>query len=109
MASASSDPDNVRDGDARIVYELKSLVVMGQCYDVVDSRPPNGLQIQLEGTQSDTLVMQNLGYFQLKGSPGSFQLDIVNGRSSELYDIHGGKGLQQVSLDVCCPLSCICF
>ena len=61
MASASSDPDNIRDGDARIVYELKSLVVMGQCYDVVDSRPPNGLQIQLEGTSSDTLVMQNLG------------------------------------------------
>ena len=60
MASASSDPDNII-ADARIVYELKSLVVMGQCYDVVDSRPPNGLQIQLEGTQSDTLVMQNLG------------------------------------------------
>ena len=36
MASASSDPDNIRGGDARIVYELKSLVVMGQCYDVVD-------------------------------------------------------------------------
>ena len=63
MASASSDPDNIL-ADARIVYELKSLVVMGQCYDVVDSRPPNGLQIQLEGTASDTLVMQNLGYFQ---------------------------------------------
>ena len=60
MASASSDPDNIL-ADARIVYELKSLVVMGQCYDVVDSRPPNGLQIQLEGTASDTLVMQNLG------------------------------------------------
>ena len=63
MASASSDPDNII-ADAKIEYELKSLVVMGQCYDVVDSRPPNGLQIQLEGTQSDTLVMQNLGYFQ---------------------------------------------
>ena len=60
MASASSDPDNII-ADAKIEYELKSLVVMGQCYDVVDSRPPNGLQIQLEGTASDTLVMQNLG------------------------------------------------
>ena len=69
MASASSDPDNIRDGDARIVYELKSLVVMGQCYDVVDSRPPNGLQIQLEGTASDTLVMQNLGATPRPPSP----------------------------------------
>ena len=87
MASASSDPDNIRDGDARIVYELKSLVVMGQCYDVVDSRPPNGLQIQLEGTASDTLVMQNLGYFQLRSSPGAWKIKLASGtRSEELYE-----------------------
>ena len=87
MASASSDPDNVRDGDARIVYELKSLVVMGQCYDVVDSRPPNGLQIQLEGTSSDTLVMQNLGYFQLRSQPGAWKIKLASGtRSEELYE-----------------------
>ena len=36
MASASSDPDNII-ADAKIEYELKSFVVMGQCYDVVDS------------------------------------------------------------------------
>ena len=87
MASASSDPDNIRGGDARIVYELKSLVVMGQCYDVVDSRPPNGLQIQLEGTSSDTLVMQNLGYFQLRSSPGAWKIKLASGtRSEELYE-----------------------
>ena len=56
MAVAEEDPDNLRcDGaceeTAKIIYELKSLVVMGQCYDVVDSRPPNGLQIQLDGTR----------------------------------------------------------
>jgi UDP-glucose:glycoprotein glucosyltransferase len=86
MASASSDPDNIL-ADARIVYELKSLVVMGQCYDVVDSRPPNGLQIQLEGTASDTLVMQNLGYFQLRAQPGAWKIKLASGtRSSELYE-----------------------
>ena len=54
---------------------------MGQCYDVVDSRPPNGLQIQLEGTSSDTLVMQNLGYFQLR-STGRCLEDKARGRDA---------------------------
>ena len=77
----------------RIVYELKSLVVMGQCYDVVDSRPPNGLQIQLEGTSSDTLVMQkNSGYFQLRSQPGAWKIKLgrrIQGprtKSEELYE-----------------------
>lgn len=37
--------------------------------------------------QVDTLVMQNLGYFQLKASPGLWQLSIAPGRSRELYQV----------------------
>lgn len=37
--------------------------------------------------QVDTLVMQNLGYFQLKASPGLWELSIAAGRSRDLYQI----------------------
>lgn len=37
--------------------------------------------------QVDTLVMQNLGYFQLKASPGLWELSIAPGRSRDLYQI----------------------
>jgi UDP-glucose:glycoprotein glucosyltransferase len=37
--------------------------------------------------QVDTLVMQNLGYFQLKASPGLWELGIAPGRSRDLYQI----------------------
>jgi UDP-glucose:glycoprotein glucosyltransferase len=38
--------------------------------------------------QVDTLVMQNLGYFQLKASPGLWELSIAPGRSRDLYQIN---------------------
>ena len=53
--------------------------------------PPRGLQITL-GTESqpimvDTIVMANLGYFQLKANPGEWLLRLRQGRSAEIYDI----------------------
>jgi len=43
--------------------------------------------------QVDTLVMQNLGYFQLKAAPGLWQLSIAPGRSRELYQlVSSGSG-----------------
>jgi hypothetical protein len=41
----------------------------------------------VEIVQVDTLVMQNLGYFQLKASPGLWELSIAPGRSRDLYQI----------------------
>jgi UDP-glucose:glycoprotein glucosyltransferase len=35
----------------------------------------------------DTLVMSNLGYFQLKALPGAFLLQLAQGRSQELYAV----------------------
>lgn len=54
-----------------------------------DHEPPRGLQLIL-GTKSkphlvDTLVMANLGYWQMKVSPGVWYLQLAQGRSSELY------------------------
>lgn len=42
-----------------------------------------------------TIVMANLGYFQLKGNPGPWRLGIRPGRSSEIYSFEsiGATGL----------------
>lgn len=58
--------------------------------------PPRGLQITL-GTETnpvivDTIVMANLGYFQLKANPGSWLLKLRQGRSADIYDIVGHEG-----------------
>eukprot|EP00628_Pelagophyceae_sp_CCMP2097_P015078 CAMPEP_0206824110 /NCGR_PEP_ID=MMETSP0975-20121206/13662_1 /ASSEMBLY_ACC=CAM_ASM_000399 /TAXON_ID=483370 /ORGANISM="non described non described, Strain CCMP2097" /LENGTH=1608 /DNA_ID=CAMNT_0054366369 /DNA_START=1 /DNA_END=4825 /DNA_ORIENTATION=- len=101
-AAADSDLDNLRCDDGRcettesISYQLKSLTVSGQCFDARDRRPPNGLQLELRrvndaGDGGDTLVMQNLGYFQLRASPGAWALSLANGtKSNELYDVLDG-------------------
>lgn len=36
----------------------------------------------------DTIVMANLGYFQLKAGPGAWLLRLREGRSREIYFIH---------------------
>lgn len=63
--------------------------------------PPRGLQITL-GTEKqpimvDTIVMANLGYFQLKANPGEWILRLRQGRSAEIYDFTtvGGQDVIQ--------------
>ncbi|KAJ1435014.1 UDP-glucose:Glycoprotein Glucosyltransferase [Sesbania bispinosa] len=78
-------------GDTRTlqaVFELEALVLTGHCSEK-DHDPPRGLQLIL-GTKIrphlvDTLVMANLGYWQMKVSPGVWFLQLAPGRSSELY------------------------
>lgn len=73
--------------------------------------PPRGLQITL-GTEKkpvivDTIVMANLGYFQLKANPGAWILRLRQGRSSDIYDI-----VRWVSLSsMCCifVISVTCY
>ncbi|KAA0189967.1 hypothetical protein HAZT_HAZT011758 [Hyalella azteca] len=72
-------------------YELENLLVEGHCFEQSTGNPPRGLQFTL-GTQHDpvmvdTIVMANLGYFQLKANPGAWHLDLREGRSKDLYGI----------------------
>ncbi|KAL5787384.1 hypothetical protein ACOSP7_004333 [Xanthoceras sorbifolium] len=92
-------------GDTRTlqaVFELEALVLTGHCSEK-DHEPPRGLQLIL-GTKStphlvDTLVMANLGYWQMKVSPGVWYLQLAPGRSSELYVLkEDGDASQQKSL-----------
>ncbi|KAJ0970439.1 hypothetical protein J5N97_023316 [Dioscorea zingiberensis] len=70
------------------VFELEALLLTGHCSEK-DHDPPRGLQLIL-GTKRmphlvDTLVMANLGYWQMKLSPGVWYLQLAPGRSSDLY------------------------
>ncbi|KAK1310475.1 UDP-glucose:glycoprotein glucosyltransferase [Acorus calamus] len=84
-------------GDERTlqaVFELEALVLTGHCAEE-DHDPPRGLQLIL-GSKSrqhlvDTLVMANLGYWQMKISPGVWYLQLAPGRSSDLYSLKETK------------------
>lgn len=72
-------------------FELEHLLLEGHCFDITNGSPPRGLQFVL-GTRNhpavfDTIVMANLGYFQLKASPGAWNLRLRHGRSAEIYTI----------------------
>ncbi|XP_066537014.1 UDP-glucose:glycoprotein glucosyltransferase 1 isoform X2 [Hoplias malabaricus] len=77
-------------------YELEYLLLEGHCFDVSTGQPPRGLQFTL-GTTSDpvivdTIVMANLGYFQLKANPGAWILRLRKGRSDDIYKIYSHDG-----------------
>jgi UDP-glucose:glycoprotein glucosyltransferase len=100
-------------------YELEHLIIEGHCYDMISGQSPRGLQFNL-GTSSnpnmyDTIVMANLvsllfeftfyllnkyqlkGYFQLKSSPGSWILQLREGRSQEIYEIVSHENTDSLS------------
>ena len=108
------DLDNIRLDDqtmgtrrnVQAEFRLTSLLVAGNCEDLTHYKPPNGLQLVLKDVANDaasgatsatsdasnnivtdTLVMQNLGYYQLKTQPGSFTVSLADGRANELYTI----------------------
>lgn len=72
-------------------FELEHLLLEGHCFDIKNSSPPRGLQFVLGTMQYptlfDTIVMANLGYFQLKASPGAWNLRLRHGKSADIYVI----------------------
>ncbi|CAM9011005.1 unnamed protein product [Wickerhamomyces anomalus] len=54
-------------------------------FDINTREPPTGLSVQIKG--SDTNVMTNYGYLQLKGNPGLWDFEIKQGKSSEIYSL----------------------
>jgi len=79
--------------DVYVAFELKRLLVAGHCMDKTNHLPPNGLQLELSSSVrkevfTDTLVMRNLGYFQMQANPGLWNVNIAPGRGTELFTIH---------------------
>ncbi|KAI1899151.1 hypothetical protein AGOR_G00058600 [Albula goreensis] len=94
------DLDNIHlkevSGSVRAEYELEYLLLEGHCFDLSTGQPPRGLQFTLGMRQNplvqDTIVMANLGYFQLKANPGAWVLKLREGRSEEIYQILAHDG-----------------
>jgi UDP-glucose:glycoprotein glucosyltransferase len=88
--------DQVDDNGVWADFELEHLLLEGHCFEQSSGNPPRGLQFTL-GTNStpvmvDTIVMANLGYFQLKANPGSWNLRLRQGRSVDIYNIISHEG-----------------
>ncbi|XP_078741871.1 UDP-glucose:glycoprotein glucosyltransferase 1-like, partial [Lampetra fluviatilis] len=97
---AAYDLDNIYmeevEGVITADFELEFLILEGHCYDVTTAQPPRGLQFTL-GTRTqpvavDTIVMANLGYFQLKANPGAWILRLRKGRSEDIFSIFTHEG-----------------
>ncbi|XP_050006327.1 UDP-glucose:glycoprotein glucosyltransferase 2 isoform X2 [Alexandromys fortis] len=102
---SNCDLDNINLKDTEITvsaeYELEYLLLEGHCFDMTTEQPPQGLQFTL-GTKSnpavvDTIVMANLGYFQLKANPGAWTLKLREGKSEDIYEIVGHEGTDSES------------
>uniref|UniRef100_A0A8B9QMG8 UDP-glucose glycoprotein glucosyltransferase 2 n=1 Tax=Apteryx owenii TaxID=8824 RepID=A0A8B9QMG8_APTOW len=104
--NSSCDLDNIhlQDVSDRTVtaeYELEYILLEGHCFDMTTGQPPRGLQFTL-GTKNnpvrvDTIVMANLGYFQLKANPGAWTLRLREGRSKEIYHVFSHEGTDSVA------------
>ncbi|CAJ1079457.1 UDP-glucose:glycoprotein glucosyltransferase 2 [Xyrichtys novacula] len=89
------DLDNIHlqevSGVVTAEYELEYLLLEGHCFDLSTGQPPRGLQFTLGMSRDplmyDTIVMANLGYFQLKANPGAWTLRLRKGRSEDIYQI----------------------
>jgi UDP-glucose:glycoprotein glucosyltransferase len=105
--TAPYDLDNLRLEDLGAVrgfgaeLELESLLVTGHASEsgARGGEPPRGVQLTLASSAPDraavgsiegTIVMSNLGYFQLKAAPGVHTLAVAPGRSRQLYGIVAG-------------------
>lgn len=82
-------------------FELEYLLLEGHCFEQSTGNPPRGLQFVL-GSKSDpnvadTIVMANLGYFQLKANPGAWALRLRPGRSDDIYSIVSHENTDPVS------------
>lgn len=100
MVRSVYDLDNIKlmdiNGPVHSEYELEYLLLEGHCFDSTSGSPPRGLQFTL-GTKDtpvivDTIVMANLGYFQLKANPGAWLLKLRHGKSEDIYDVTSADG-----------------
>jgi UDP-glucose:glycoprotein glucosyltransferase len=102
------DLDNLKlssiKSDVEATYELENILIEGHSREG-SGAPPRGVQLLL-GTESDphfadTIIMANIGYFQFKANPGYYNIQLKEGRSSDIFTITsvGAKGFNAVPGD----------
>ncbi|KAL2751911.1 glycosyltransferase family 24 protein [Sodiomyces alcalophilus JCM 7366] len=106
---SAHDLDNIRlssvKGDIDATYQLEHILIEGHSREGKGGSPPRGAQLVL-GTENephfaDTIIMANLGYFQFKANPGIYNIELKEGRTSDIYTIEsiGAKGWAPVPGD----------
>ncbi|ODV62981.1 glycosyltransferase family 24 protein [Ascoidea rubescens DSM 1968] len=85
--------DSTEFGYVEGIYELRNILIEGHSKDIEKKIPPVGAQVELidvqDKTYSDTNIMANLGYLQLKSNPGLWKFQIKpNSKSREIYSIN---------------------
>jgi UDP-glucose:glycoprotein glucosyltransferase len=110
VASKASvhDLDNLKlssiKSDVEAIYELENILIEGHSREATGALP-RGAQLTLntekDSKVADTIVMFNLGYFQFKANPGFYNIQLKEGRSSDIYYIEsvGAKGYSAVPGD----------
>jgi len=105
LTQSAYDLDNLRlsdvpDAVVTADYGLSALVLSGSCVEAGNGMAARqaatrGSQLTLSreiagadgGGESDTIVMANMAYFQLKAGPGSWKLGLAPGRTSDIYSL----------------------
>ncbi|EPS45799.1 hypothetical protein H072_149 [Dactylellina haptotyla CBS 200.50] len=93
--------------DLNATYVLRNILIEGHSRDTSLNEPSAGAQMELGSSKNpvmeDTIVMQNLGYFQFKSNPGHWQIRLKPGRSADIFHIQslgaGGFDLADNSED----------
>lgn len=88
------DLDNIKmssvKGDVNAIYELKHILIEGHSREP-GGGPPRGVQLVLATETdphfADTIIMANLGFFQFKANPGFYNIQLKEGRSSDIFSI----------------------
>ncbi|KAK0610516.1 UDP-glucose:glycoprotein glucosyltransferase-domain-containing protein [Bombardia bombarda] len=108
------DLDNIRIKDIKArrntehieaVYELENILIEGHSRELPGGGTPRGVQLVLATEKdphfADTIVMANLGFFQFKANPGVYNIQLKEGRSSDIFNIEsvGAQGWSPVPGD----------
>ena len=94
---AEADLDNIKLSDATETvtaeYGLHSILITGKCVDVERQTAPKSLPIVLQSVkrddiaESDTTVMSNYAYFQLRARFGQWSIGIQPGEVAQRYAV----------------------
>ncbi|BFZ56728.1 killer toxin resistant protein [Savitreella phatthalungensis] len=89
---AAEDLDNLQlssSSQVEAVFQIDHVLVQGHAREVNSERPPRGAQVELRGYDdtvvAETIVMANLGYFQLKAQLGTYTLALKPGRTTDVF------------------------
>lgn len=107
--SSIHDLDNIKlssvKSDVDATYELENILIEGHSRELKGRGAPKGAQLVLATEKNplvtDTIIMANLGYFQFKANPGFYNIQLKEGRSTDIFSIEsvGAQGYSAVPGD----------